>query len=203
MTNSGIVKHYLGNIQNLFLRSWHLLVSGDEEWKVVATEVDKDPFKSYVVPNIIICCVLSIASGLFKNEHVFKLLLNPLIIATILFVTYFVALYVSRIAVKKIYRIDIQKYSNVSIISYSMSVIFFVRMFLALAPTFFFIRALVLFIPYVLTYAIRAIMPVENGSLDEQNHRNTYLLVVSVAIILTPTIMEYIMKKIILNNFPL
>ena len=42
-----------------------------------------------------------------------------------------------------------------------------------------------------------------NGSLDEQNHRNTYLLVVSVAIILTPTIMEYIMKKIILNNFPL
>lgn len=195
------MKHWKEKLDAHFRRLIFLLFDSNDAWVKIADEEEHN-YLRYLTFWISLCVGFTFVSSLISDTFTVAFI-RPVVLAAILVLAVYTAMCISQWSFRRIYNMDLSDEFNHKLIAHSFSMVFVVRLVLAVAPSFFFIRILALFSIYILRTGINNLLPVGNGSESDENAYYKYLAINSMSIIFLPFIYETIFKELIFRNLQL
>ncbi len=186
-------------LHSAFARAFSLIVDCENEWSRIA-EDECNVRKRYLFPLALACCLLAFFGSWLEGNSVIVSCLRATLWGIMFAFAFSFSLWISRFSGQKIYGVEIPDSLNDKIIGYSFTAILFIRMFLALAPNFFFVRIFALFTPYILKFAMDKLLPIDNVTLRDERKYYFYLGINSLSIVCAPFLFELMLEKLVFQN---
>ncbi len=186
-------------LRSAFARSFSLIVDCENEWSKIADD-ERNVRKNYLLPLVAVCCALAFVGSWMEGKPLNVICLRAVMWGIMFAFAITLSLWVSRFIVQKIYGVEIPDSLNDKIVGYSFTAILFIRMFLALAPNFFFVRIFALFTPYILKFAMDKLLPIDNVALRDERKYYLYLGINSLSIVCSPFLFELMLEKLVFQN---
>lgn len=180
---------------NIVVRTWQLMMSTSATWEgILEDNKDRNVFKSYFLPFLLVLVVAAgffgavyAGSGAVKNGVVHAIITFVAYISAYFLTGYMARNYISKRFPEKFDELKIQK-----LVTFSFSVVFVIKLITIIVPGLFFLQILNIYTIYIVWEGCRIIFDMD------EDERGKIMLIVGVAIMLMPGIMN----KIILMLMP-
>jgi len=180
-------------IVNIFTLAWGLMMSTDATWESIAGQEGKPAFKTYVRPWVILCVVISfVFDAFYSDSKPFTTgFLSAVITAVSMFGAYFLTRYFVLSFVRKNWETDHAESKIETLVAYSFTVFFAIKLVVIVIPSLFFLQILNIYTAYLVWEGARILLNV-----DEDN-RGKIMLITSLSVIFIPGIISRVIHFMI------
>lgn len=183
--------------KTLIIRLKNLVLSTSNEWKDIAEEEreGKEVISQFSLPLIGFLTLATFIGSIFNNhgfdfETALKVSLSN-------FLSAYGSIYVTMLLInvaKPIFHLQTISSKTLSFVGYAYGLYFAIEILTSLIPEFYLLRILILYTIFIIWEGVMPIFKVR----EEQ--RTGFALVCSIIILLTPWVLDYILKLIIPGN---
>ncbi len=185
------------DFKQILNRTRGLLLKPNATWELIASEKMevKDLRASYVLPWIVLCVALSFLAALLHSpERKFEMaLLKASVNAISLLGGYFLACRLCWEFLRKKTGLTFSQAACESVVAYSFTTVFVLKMLVSLIPSLFFLQILVIHAAYLLWGGLGAVMKMS------EKEREQFLLVFSLSVIVSPLLIAGLLNLMLPN----